>query len=384
MERKAIYSDEDLSSEYRKAGMTWDFHDEETQIHLHTLHPYPAKFIPQIPRKAILLWSREGDTVLDPFCGCGTTLLESSLLHRKSIGVDNNEVACLVSRAKVAQYTDDDLRKLKEFVNIITHIDHNIDKGWTPNYENFEYWFDPICAKELTIIKHHIEHYSNSVKLLLLSIFSSIIVRVSYQDSDTRYSRIYRDYQQGEATKAFQKKLLDVIKKLEVIIDLPKSPGEIYLADSRKLDFIKDETIHLIITSPPYLNAYDYHKYHRHRLHWIKGNIKMARDKEIGKHDTFTRKGATPDAFFWDMEECFSHWKRVLKTGGRAFIVIGDAIVSGEPVQVGDRFVDICEMLGLRLVDRWIRELHSSKRAFNIKKARRIDKEHLLLFEKKE
>ena len=63
---------------------------------MHALHPYPARFIPQIPRKAILEWTKKGDTVLDPFCGCGTTLLESSLLERPSIGINSKSIPTML------------------------------------------------------------------------------------------------------------------------------------------------------------------------------------------------------------------------------------------------------------------------------------------------
>jgi len=74
---------------FQKDTSEWDFKGEDTKEHLHALHPYPARFIPQIPRKAILMYSKSGEVVLDPFCGCGTTLLESILLGRQAVGVDN-------------------------------------------------------------------------------------------------------------------------------------------------------------------------------------------------------------------------------------------------------------------------------------------------------
>ena len=67
----------------------------------HGIHPYHAKFIPSIPREFMLEYSKEGDLVLDPFCGSGTTLLEAMLNNRRSIGVDLNEIAYMITRAKV-------------------------------------------------------------------------------------------------------------------------------------------------------------------------------------------------------------------------------------------------------------------------------------------
>jgi DNA modification methylase len=132
------------------------------------------------------------------------------------------------------------------------------------------------------------------------------------------------------------------------------------------------------VTSPPYLNAYDYHKYHRQRLHWIGGSVEFARDLEIGSHDEFTRTNAKPDGYFKDMDACFAEWARVLKKGGRCLIVVGDAIVSKQPVHVGDMFIDLLAAHGLDQEERWIRTLHSTKRAFNVKNSR-ISHEHVLL-----
>ena len=99
MIRKAIYTEADEAKLIEK-GTAWNFHDEKTQEFLHNLHPYPAKYIPQIPRKAILEYTEVGETVYDPFCGSGTTLLEASNYGRNAIGTDNNAVAVLLSKAK--------------------------------------------------------------------------------------------------------------------------------------------------------------------------------------------------------------------------------------------------------------------------------------------
>lgn len=81
------------------------------------------------------------------------------------------------------------------------------------------------------------------------------------------------------------------------------------------------------------------------------------------------------------MEACFKEWSRVLRSGGRCLIVVGDAIVTKSPVAVGDRFVDLMEANNFRTEKRWIRELHSTKRAFNVRNSR-MSHEHILLFKK--
>ena len=86
-----------------KEDRNWSFVDitrKETLYVSHGYHKYPAKFIPQLVRKLINKYSKEDDTVLDPFGGCGTTLVEAKIAGRNSIGTDISRIAVLISRAK--------------------------------------------------------------------------------------------------------------------------------------------------------------------------------------------------------------------------------------------------------------------------------------------
>ena len=368
LNRKAIYTRED-EQVLTKNGRDWNFHDEITKEHLHSLHPYPAKFIPQIPRRAIEAWSKPGDVVYDPFCGCGTTLLEASLLKRHSIGTDNNAIAILTSKAKAASYRASDIVKMRRF-------SERVKEGLAtapprpdliPDNKNFLYWFAPAILDRLAALKGLILAEEERVRTMLMAVFSSIIVRVSYQDSDTRYARTNREVKPDDVDKAFRARTLEVIEHLPKIMLSGRGKISVNQSDARRVPFIKTNSVTLIVTSPPYLNAYDYHKYHRQRIHWIGGSVEFARDLEIGSHDKFTQTNATPDNYFKDMESCFAEWARVLKRNGRCLIVIGDAIVSKHPVYVGDRFIDLCAKHGLAQEERWIRTLQSTKRAFNVK-----------------
>lgn len=361
----------------------WDFHFTDTSEYLHALHPWPAKFIPQIPRKAIRDYTSTGAVVLDPFMGCGTTLLEASLLGRPSIGVDNNAVAVLVSRAKTASYREKDLRRLQAFARDLDNQLANLAPrpDLVPASENFGYWFpEPVIAR-LAALKGLLLDEDEPLRTLLLAAFSSIVVRVSYQDSDTRYKRVDRPIAPEEVDRAFRKRLVYLVGQVPSVIGKQMAPVQIYEGDARELQPISSNSIDLIVTSPPYLNAYDYHKYHRQRLHLIDGDVAFARDVEIGKHDDFTRPGARPDQYFDDMDACFAEWARVMRPGGKCILLIGDAIVSKTPVPVADRFVSLLEARGVHVKRRWVRELQATRRAFNVKNSR-MSHEHVLLFEK--
>ena len=96
----------------RLRRIDWDFPTAKTDYLTHGLHPYPAKFIPQIPNALIQELSSVGDTVADIFCGSGTTLLEALQLKRHAIGIDANPLAALISRAKTTPLTDPDFDEL--------------------------------------------------------------------------------------------------------------------------------------------------------------------------------------------------------------------------------------------------------------------------------
>lgn len=383
MIRKAIYTDYN-ESDLITRGSCWNFHDQETLQFLHNLHPYPAKFIPQIPHKVISEFSKEGDTVYDPFCGCGTTLLESSRLKRNAIGTDNNPVAVLLSKAKTTNYTKKNILEISDFKNsLLTNIKRSkIRPELVTDDPNFYYWYDQNIIDHLSKIKGLIIALPSPIDNLLLSIFSSILIRSSFQDSDTRYTKIDRSVTVDKVNNLF-------ISKISRVLDDLKHPEykmygntSVFQCDARNVSHIKSSSVDLIVTSPPYLNAYDYHKYHRQRLHWLDADIKFVRTTEIGSHDQFTRKKAVADPYFDDMNECFSEWNRVLKPKSKCVIVIGDAIVSKRPIKVADRFITQLIDLDFRIYDRVIRQLKQTSRSFNIKNSR-IAFEHVLTMEKK-
>ncbi|MGQ9630865.1 MAG: DNA methyltransferase, partial [bacterium] len=88
----------------------WDFKDFTTQYLTHTFHSYPARFIPQIPLSFIKLFTKENETVLDPMCGCGTTLVEAFLNNRNSIGNDFNPLATLITKVKTTLIDENEFR----------------------------------------------------------------------------------------------------------------------------------------------------------------------------------------------------------------------------------------------------------------------------------
>jgi len=87
--------------EQKLKSINWDFSGINGPDRIHNIHPYPAKFIPQIPRELIRLFHPQDDSiVLDPFCGSGTTLVEAIRAGLPAIGIDVHPLAILIAKTK--------------------------------------------------------------------------------------------------------------------------------------------------------------------------------------------------------------------------------------------------------------------------------------------
>ena len=96
---------DDIAAEFQSA-----VHSRQPVLGLtHNFYSYPARFSPLFARVAIRAFTQPGDTVLDPFVGSGTTLVEARVLGRHSIGVDISELAVFFSRVKTTLLSDEDL-----------------------------------------------------------------------------------------------------------------------------------------------------------------------------------------------------------------------------------------------------------------------------------
>ena len=147
----------------------WSFTDADTTYLSHNIHPYPAKFIPQIPRYLIKMLSLQGETVWDPFGGSGTTALEALLLGRQAISSDINPVATLIGKAKTITLTWEEENIISELVEKVELLASNTEnivdtferheteiKSSTPEIPNIDKWFHPNALIELGYIRWRI------------------------------------------------------------------------------------------------------------------------------------------------------------------------------------------------------------------------------------
>lgn len=378
----------------------WDFSSAETTYLTHSLHPYPAKFIPQIPNALIHELSAVGDTVADLFCGSGTTLLEALHLRRRAIGIDANPLAVLISKAKTTPLSDAAFEELanhlgdcKElFTNVALPIGNMLweerpfqSEGWRPSPEICQFWFVPHVVEELAELLVMIGKVRNeAAKLLCKVAFSAIIVRVSKQDSDTRYVRRQKNVRPGDTVRLYLAQLNTVIPAVREMSDAIRDsyPCQVLAADLLKTP--KTAPFDLVVTSPPYPNAYSYHLYHRTRLIWLGYDPEKLKRAEIGSHRKYSargRKRATPDTFRGEFEVVFRWMRDRLRDRRYACFVIGDSTIQGERIDNASLVADAGAKFGFREVARLERAIASTRKAFN-PKIGRIKSENILILQK--
>lgn len=367
----------------RLRSVDWDFAEAKTIYLTHGIHPYPAKFIPQIPNALVQELSSVGETVIDIFCGSGTTLVESLLLKRHAIGVDANPLACLISTAKTTRLLDGDAELLQELVERSARSAESVAlpypnlfdaKPFTssaprPSDKALDFWFEPFIIEELAEILSWCRTLpTESSRLLALTCFSSIVVSVSKQDSDTRYVRRKKDLTPGEAFRRFSRALSEATRTATEVTELvePRFSCRVIHADLLSQPDIGP--VDLVVCSPPYPNAYSYHLYHMTRMLWLGMDYKTFKKNEIGSHRKYSNKGkngATVETFRSEMERIFSWLRQHLKPNKYACFVIGDSTLSGKKINNADVISDAAQRQGIIEVARIQRTMQDSRKSFN-------------------
>lgn len=234
----------------------WDFKNYRTKTYTHGFHTYPAMFIPQVARKLIEVFSSEHDTVCDIFCGSGTTLVESSLLNRNSIGIELNPLAVLIAKVKT---TPIDPQTLTDNLKTILSGYNNMKNAVSPQFNNIDFWFSESVIKDLAKLKQAIWNISEENIRNFFSVCFSEVARIV---SFTRHKefKLFRDKSKleksfkpdvpGEFVRICENNILCMKEYINDVI--PNANVKIILGDSTKDNGIPPDSVDFIITSPPY------------------------------------------------------------------------------------------------------------------------------------
>lgn len=363
----------------RLSAVDWDFPSANGCVDIHSIHPYPAKFIPEIPRRLIrVLGVQPGTAVLDPFCGCGTTLVESQAAGFSSIGVDLNPIACLISRVKTSPLPPSLLETAAKCAETAGSNKNPI----IPSIPNLDHWFlRPVQEALASLLSEVASLPDLVVRDHLRLAISSIIVRVSNQDSDTRYAAIPKRVTFDDVLSAFLnacKRLVSCKKEVPILQNATVIEHDAMTLTRHNIS----QPVSLVITSPPYPNAYEYWLYHKYRMWWLGDDPIRVRSREIGARPNFFRKNhATAEDFRHHMHKLFGFLMQVLCSGGYVCVVIGRSKIHGKEVDNAAFVVSVAEEWSLRQIADLTRRIAPTRKSFNLSHAR-IKNENLLVFQR--
>ena len=261
---------------------------------------------------------------------------------------------------------------------------NNLVKGSIeiPDFPNRDHWFQNNVCYELTTIKAKIDEVKNTkVKDLLLCAFSKIIVKVSNQDSEVRYVAVNKNNSDGIVYFSFIDTVNNYLKVLGTNVENISAKAEVSNGDTFEvLKKYSDDTFDFVITSPPYINTFDYYLYHKQRMFWLGYDHRPVRQKEIGNHHRIdTKEFEVAKAEYIDsMTKIMNELTRVSKPNSYFIMIIGDGIVDGITIDMSQVIYDICENCHYEIEK--IESINLSKitKSFNKKFSNAPKKEHTI------
>lgn len=417
--------DRELIEEFDKLPLDfWDFKDVDIKELTHGIHNYPAVMVYPISRNIIKIIEKYQpvETILDPFMGSGTILVEGMVNNfSKVYGNDLNPLAKLISEVRTTPIEPNSLNKItksiieqveQEFLkyeNILSNINSEINskfditekKGWgdnapeiltehlngkieTPDFKNIGYWFIPSVIVELQIIKDIIKENIEDEKIrkfMMVAFSETVRLASNRRNGEFKMYRMKKEkiYNFKPNTKEiFKNTLLCYVQKMNDFHNVYNKNTEVYITneDSRVLSYIPDNSIDIMITSPPYGDSRTtvaYGEFSRVSLQWLDLEDKevMGIDKSLMGGKKF-RKGFEYDlksktlnnnlnkiknedliragdvySFYKDLDKCLKAIAKKMKKNSYQFWVVGNRTVKKEILLTDKILTELGEQYGL-------------------------------------
>ena len=390
-----------MHSAQERIEINWDFRGEETRGLTHCFHDYPARMIPQIAAKLLDLFGASAKKLFDPYCGTGTSLVESQLRGITSVGTDLNPLAQLIAKVKTTpirqQILDLYLKDFYEFA-FKARFEGEPSVLPLPNFSNMEFWFQPEITRKLAYLKKYIWQIDNEDVRDFFKIAFSETVR---EASLTRNAEFKLFRMTEKQMDSFNPDVYGIIENklsrnrrgmLAYIDALKKSPRKVNVS---VFDFNTVETIpasldqpdfDLVITSPPYGDSRTtvaYGQYSRLSSQWL--DLKEANlvdkklmgglsnghipkfgckplDKAIKEISEVDNKRALEIASFYvDLEKSIHNVSTIVRRGGYVCYVVGNRRVKGVTLPTDKSIVSLFEQSHFTHVDTFIRAIPNKR-----------------------
>jgi len=366
-----------------------------------SVHPFPARMAPGI---ALQVMSDETESirVLDPMMGSGTVLAMARLLGHRGIGYDVDPLAVLISRVWTTSFNLKEVReRSKEVLDTARAIFRTLPQGdaYPSNSDEetqafIRYWFDGYARRQLASLSYAIDLVDcEATRDALWCAFSRLIISKQYGASlamDLSHSRPHRTFKHAPS-KPFRKFLWQVERVLVNVIDknsLSRGPAPtVCMGDARNMPIRKD-SVDLVLTSPPYLNAIDYIRCSKFSLVWMGYSIAELRHLRTNSVGTETgtdsplddpdisqiigtlniRRSMAPrdqrilGRYIGDMREAIQEVARVLSRPGKAVYIVGENTLKGTYIKTSVIVSKLAELSGLTQQERRTRALPANRR----------------------
>lgn len=360
------------------------------------IHPFPARMAADIALEELASFA-PGSLILDPMAGSGTVLRAAAEQGHRGLGFDLDPLAVLMAKVWTTPVEPEELRgAARSLATRIGSVRQDISLPWidedSETSQFIEYWFGDRQRSDLRNIAHLLQDVEGPVGDALRIAFSRIIItkdRGASLARDVSHSRPHRvrDDNDFEVVPQFVRSA-DRLSKLLGEKPLSGSSVEVRLGDARDLPGAEASLADAVITSPPYLNAIDYIRGHRMSLVWLGYRVDELRDiraRSIGS-ERAPQPGADLalaellvsslgpleslpndvrrmiDRYVLDLLGMMSELRRVLRSGGKAILVIGNSTLRGVFVRNAEVVAAIAERIGFEPVRETEHELPPSRR----------------------
>ncbi len=356
------------SMDLESLNLNWRERDLPERIrtkHVHRLHPYLGKFVPQLVE--IFLRKFEPSTVCDPFCGSGTTLVEAATLGVNAIGCDISEFNTLMTRVKANQYDLELLEfEVQDALNrVLSSPTLALRERKEALYSGYlTSWFAPSALDSLLAYRSSIDDYKYSdVLKVILSRAARSARRTTHFDLDFpkrpqtesyqcyKHSRICKPTE--DAAQFIKRYSNDTLRRIREFAAIRKNVAlSIITDDARTVQFPRHD---LVITSPPYVGLIDYHEQHKYAYELL--GLQWKANKEIGPAARGLSLRARTE-YVDNIVESFKNVKASLSRNGRMVVIVNDKL---------GLYDEIRERVGLRLEGRLERHVNrrTGRRAGN-------------------
>ena len=324
--------------------------------HVHRLHPYHGKFIPQLVEVLLDRYFERGDHVLDPFAGSGTTLVQALESGLDATGAELAAFNCLLIRVKTARYDVDALgAELRDANARLDSLD--VGRVRAPRERYLRLWYAPRAAAELLAFRDLIPEYEHQdVLRVILSRAARSARRAAHFDLEAPREPQIGEYwchkhrrtcRPVETAAGFLRRYtLDTLARIEEFARVRDDAcaAHVVHADSRDAEYTT--TFDGVLTSPPYPGLIDYHEQHRYAYELLA--LDDRRELELGAADDGTSRAAL-EAYRRGIAAALANAAASLPAGAPVLVVVNDR---------RDLYPEILDRAGLRLEARLRRHVN--------------------------